>query len=93
MKREITVPTLGGIYKFTADSPEDEEIIRKTAKAVNDKADGLQRMYPGKTEAEIGRMIALNEGIKAARLQKKLESMGREVEMLQKELDSYLKIL
>ena len=78
MKRIITVPTLGGIYKFTADSPEDEEIIRKVAKAVNSKSEGLKKMYPGKTEAEISRMIALNEGIKAARMQKLLESIEDE---------------
>lgn len=93
MKREIKVPTLGGIYTFTAESPEDEEIIRKTAKAVNEKSYGLQRMYPGKTEAEISRMIALNEGIRASRLQKQLERLEKEAGMLQKELESYLKIL
>ena len=64
MKREITVPTLGGIYKFTANSPEDEEIIRKVAKAVNSKAEVLQKRYPGKTEAES----------EAGMLQKELES-------------------
>ncbi len=90
MKRTITVPTLGGIYKFTANSPEDEEIIRKVAKAVNSKAEGLQKMYPWKNEAEISRMIALNEGIKAARLQKQLEDIGAEAGVLEKELESYL---
>lgn len=90
MKRVITVPTLGGIYKFTANSPEDEEIIRKVAKAVNSKAEGLQKIYPGKTEAEISRMIALNEGIKAARMQRQLEDIRRESEEMQKELESYL---
>ena len=90
MKRIITVPTLGGIYKFTADSPEDEEIIRKVAKAVNSKSEGLKKMYPGKTEAEISRMIALNEGIKATRMQKLLESIEDEAGIMQKELESYL---
>ena len=90
MKRDIIVPTLGGVYKFTANSPEDEEIIRKAAKAVNIKADGLQKMYPGKSKAEIGRMIALNEGIRAARLQRELESIEKELGMLKKELESYL---
>ncbi len=90
MKRVITVPTLGGIYKFTANSPEDEEIIRKVAKTVNSKAEGLQKIYPGKTEAEISRMIALNEGIKAARMQRQLEDIRRESEEMQKELESYL---
>ena len=90
MKREITVPTLGGIYKFTANSPDDEEIIRKVAKAVNGKAEVLQKMYPGKSEAEISRMIAFNEGIKAARVQKLLENIEEEAGMLQKELESYL---
>ena len=90
MKRVITVPTLGGVYKFTANSPEDEEIIRKAAKAVNSKAEGLQKMYPGKSEAEISRMIALNEGIRAARVQKMIEDIGEETGILQKELESYL---
>ena len=90
MKREITVPTLGGIYKFTANSPDDEEIIRKVAKAVNGKAEVLQKMYPGKSEAEISRMIALNEGIRAARAQKIIEDIGEETGILQKELESYL---
>ena len=81
---------MGGIYKFTANSPEDEEIIRKVAKAVNSKAEGLQKMYPWKNEAEISRMIALNEGIKAARLQKQLEDIGAEAGVLEKELESYL---
>ena len=80
MKREITVPTLGGIYKFTANSPDDEEIIRKVAKAVNGKAEVLQKMYPGKSEAEIS--------LKAARVQKLLENIEGEAGMLQKELES-----
>lgn len=84
---------MGGVYKFTANSPEDEEIIRKTARAVNDMADALQKKYPGKQEAEIGRMIALNEGIKAARCQKRIESIEKEIAMLKNELESYLKIL
>ena len=50
----------------------------------------LQKMYPGKSEAEISRMIALNEGIKAARVQKLLENIEGEAGMLQKELESYL---
>ena len=35
-------------------------------------------------------MIALNEGIKAARMQKLLESIEDEVGIMQKELESYL---
>ena len=35
-------------------------------------------------------MIALNEGIRAARLQRELESIEKELGMLKKELESYL---
>ncbi len=90
MKRTINVPTLGGVYTFTANSPEDEEIIRKAAKAVNNTAEGLQMKFPGKTEAEIARMLALNERVRAARLQKQVEDLEKELETLHKELESYL---
>lgn len=90
MERKVSVLILGKAYQFKVNSPEDEDMIKKVAKDVSSKAEGLQRIHPEKTEAEIGKLIALNEGIKVMRLQKELDSIRMETESLRKALESYL---
>lgn len=90
MERKITVPIFGNVYRFPVKSPDEEEAIRKEAKAISQMAADLHMKFPGKTETEIGRIVALNEGLKVVKLQKEIESLRKEIEGMGKELKSYL---
>ncbi len=97
MERMITLSVLGNTYHFNVKSPEDEENFRKAAKSLESMARKINEDRPGTTDAETGRMLALNKGIEAEKLKKEIRSLNEkinrlnsEAEGLHKELDSYL---
>lgn len=97
MERMITLPVLGNIYHFNVKTPEEEENFRKAAKSLDAMARKINEDRPGTTDAETGRMLALNKGIEAEQLKKEIRVLNAEIKRLNaetnslhKELESYL---
>ena len=97
MKRQITVHVMGNTILFNAETEDDEQNIRKAAKALDAIANELYRNRLGITDAEVGRIVALNIGIESEKLKKeilklnaKINGLHAEIEGLHKNLESYL---
>ncbi len=90
MDQKITIRIADREYVMTASSPEREELIRLAASAVNSKLNGFQARYPGKNMVDLLAFVALNESVGSISLQRKLDAVRREAEVLKGETDSYL---
>lgn len=90
MEQKITVKIADKSYALKAQSPDDEEIIRKAAVHVNAKLTAYQNKFPGKGIADILSIVALYEGISYVSMQKKLEKLESELKELTESLSGYL---
>lgn len=90
MGQKITISISGKKYELSANSPEDEEIYRLAAASVNKMLSIYTDKYPGKELAELLSFVALTESRGRLSLMRKIETMGKEVEMLEKQTDTYL---
>ena len=90
MAQKITVRIAERDYAFNAADAEQEELIRLAANAINRRLSGYLAKYPGKNMVDIMSFVALNETIGSLSLQRKMESLQKEIKALQEETDSYL---
>ncbi len=90
MGQKITISISGKRYELTANTPEEEEIYRLAATSVNKMLSIYTDKYPGKELAELLAFVALTESRGRMSLMKKMEALGKEVEMLKKQTDTYL---
>ena len=90
MDRKITIRIAEREYIMNAPTPESEELIRLAASSINSKLSGFQAKYPGKNMADLLAFVALNESIGSTTLQRKLDSLKKEIDSLNRATDSYL---
>ncbi|MBQ0044732.1 MAG: cell division protein ZapA [Bacteroidales bacterium] len=88
--QNITITIAGRKYCLKASSPEKEEIIRKAADVVNNKISYYQKVFAGKSEADLLSFVALNECITNLTISKDKEAMLNEVKALGEQLESYM---
>ncbi len=90
MAQKITVRIAERDYAFNAADADQEQLIRMAAGAINKRLSGYLAKYPGKNMIDIMSFVALNETIDSINLQRKMESLQKDLKALQEETDSYL---
>lgn len=90
MEQSITIRIAGKEFPLKANSPREEELIRRSAEAIGKMIAAYQSKYPTRELTDILSFVALNEGINALRLQQQLEAAGAEAEALTKDITTYL---
>ena len=89
--QNITVKIAGNTYPLKASTPEMERLMRLAAEAINAKYAAYDAKFPDKSLADKLAFVALNEAIGRLTNQKKYSEVSQEAEMLQEEVDTYLK--
>jgi cell division protein ZapA (FtsZ GTPase activity inhibitor) len=90
MDQKISIKIAERVFYLTASSPEQEEVIRLAADAINKRLENYTRRNPGKSTSELMSMVALNECACRIFLQRDLDARNSEVKQLEQDLDSYL---
>ena len=90
MDQKISIKIAERTFNLTASTPEQEEVIRLAAEAVNQHLQAYTRRYPGKTMAELMPMVALNECVSRIGAQRESAAQKAEAEQLGKDLANYL---
>ncbi len=90
MDQKISIRIAGRPFNLTAATPQQEEIIRLAADAINKRLESYTQRNPGKTMAELMSMVALNECACRIDFQRQLEALKADEDRLGKELGSYL---
>ena len=90
MDQKISIKIVDRTFNLSASSPEQEEVIRLAADAINRRLDGYTRKNPGKTLVELMSMVALNECACRIFLQRDIESRDAEAGQLVSDLANYL---
>ena len=90
MDQKISIKIAERTFNLTAKDPEQEEIIRLAAEAVNQHLQAYTRRYPGKTMAELMPMVALNECVSRITVQRESSAQKAEAEQLGKDMANYL---
>ncbi|MDD6253893.1 MAG: cell division protein ZapA [Candidatus Cryptobacteroides sp.] len=90
MSQKMSIAIGGKKYTLTADSPEQENAYRAAAYSVNKMLSVYTAKFPGKDMDEILSFVALNEGIGAIMMKKKLEAVEKELQTLKNQIDTYL---
>ena len=91
MDQIISIKIAERTFNLSAASPEQEEVIRLAAEAINRRLDSYTRKNPGKALVELMSMVALNECVRRIYLQRDIEGRESEVQALTSELENYLK--
>jgi cell division protein ZapA (FtsZ GTPase activity inhibitor) len=63
MDQKISIKIAERTFNLTAPTPEQEEVIRLAADAINRRLETFTRRNPGKNLVELMSMVALNEGV------------------------------
>ena len=90
MDQKISIKIAGRTFNLTASSPEQEQIIRLAADAVDKRLAAFTRANPGKTMSELMSMVALNECFNRICAQRETEALKSEAERLGKDMADYL---
>ena len=90
MDQKISIKLAERTYNLTAKDPEQEEVIRLAADAINQHLQAYTRRYPGKTPAELMSMLALNECVSRISVQREKAAQEEEAEQLGKDMANYL---
>jgi len=90
MDQKISIKLAERTYNLTAKDPEQEEVIRLAADAINQHLQAYSRRYPGKTLAELMSMVALNECVSRIGIQRETAARKAETEQLVKDMADYL---
>ena len=90
MDQKISITIAERKFNLTAASPEQEEVIRLAADAINKRLDAYTRKNPGKTMVELMSMVALNECVSRINAQRELAARKAEAERLGKDVANYL---
>ena len=91
MGQKITLKIAGRDYNLTAQSEEQEAILRRAADAINSRMDAYTLSHPGKTALELMSLVALNETLFRMNVQKEMEQYKASEDMLGQDLERYLK--
>ena len=90
MDQKISIKIVDRTFNLTATSPEQEEVIRLAADAINRRLEAYTRKNPGKTLVELMSMVALNECACRIFAQREIQAGKSEAERLGKDLADYL---
>ena len=85
MDQKISIKIAERTFNLTAPSPEKEEIIRLAADAINQHLQAYTRRYPGKSQAELMPMLALNECVSRITAQREKAALEAEAQQLGKD--------
>lgn len=91
MDQKISIKIAGRTYNLTATSPEQEELYRLAAEAINKRFQSYTLSHPGKTAADLMSLVALNETVFRLGLQKQMDAFSSAEKQLQADLENYLK--
>lgn len=90
MDQKISIQIAGRPFNLTAASPQQEEVIRLAADAINKRLTSYTQRNPGKTMAELMSMVALNECACRIAYQREIDAHQAEAGKLGKDLENYL---
>jgi len=90
MDQKISIKIAGRTYNLMASSPEQEEVYRLAAEAINKRLAAYTRKNPDKTIMDLMSLVALNETVYRIGLQKEAETAANERGVLERDLDRYL---
>ena len=90
MDQKISIKIAGRTYNLMATSPEQEEVYRLAAEAINKRLAAYTRKNPDKTIMDLMSLVALNETVYRIGLQKESEAAENERVQLERDLDRYL---
>ncbi len=91
MDQKIKIKIEGRPYDLTAKSPQQEEMIRKSAEMLNKMIAYYGGKYSGGDRLDILSIVAINQCMGNLSLQKKIEGLEKEIAELGEELEGYLK--
>ena len=91
MGQKITLKIPGRDYGLTAQSEEQEAILRRAADAINSRMDAYTLSHPGNTALELMSLVALNETLFRMNVQKEMEQFKESEKQLDEDLERYLK--
>ena len=90
MDQKISIKIADRTFNLTASTPEQEEVIRLAADAINRRLETFTRKNPGKNLVELMSMVALNEGVCRINIQREMAAKEAEAEQLGKDMANYL---
>ena len=90
MDQKISIKIADRLFNLTASTPEQEEVIRLAADAINRRLDSYTRRNPGKTLTELMSMVALNECACRIMLQREADEGKAEARQLSEDMANYL---
>ena len=90
MDQKISIKIAERTFNLTASTPEQEEVIRLAADAINRRLETFTRKNPGKNLVELMSMVALNEGVCRINIQREMAAKEAEAEQLGKDMANYL---
>jgi cell division protein ZapA (FtsZ GTPase activity inhibitor) len=90
MDQKISIKIAGRTYNLMATSPQQEEVYRLAAEAINKRLAAYTRKNPDKTIMDLMCLVALNETVYRIGLQKESEAAENERGQLERDLDRYL---
>ena len=90
MDQKISIKIAERTFNLTASTPEQEEVIRLAADAINRRLETFTRRNPGKNMLELMSMVALNEGVCRINIQREMAAKEAEAEQLGKDMANYL---
>ena len=90
MDQKISIKIAERTFHLTASTPEQEEVIRLAADAINRRLETYTRSNPGKSLVELMSMVALNEGVCRINIQREMAAKEAEAEQLGKDMANYL---
>ena len=90
MDQNISIKIAERTFNLTAPTPEQEEVIRLAADAINRRLETFTRRNPGKNLVELMSMVALNEGVCRINIQREMAAKEAEAEQLGKDMANYL---
>ena len=91
MDQKISIKIAGRIFNLTAATPEQEELYRQAADAINNRFAAFTRSHPGRTVNDLMSLVALNETVLRLSMQKELDHRKEAEKQLEADLDRYLK--
>ena len=90
MDQKISIKIAERTFNLTASTPEQEEVIRLAADAINRRLETFTRKNPGKNLMELMSMVALNESVCRINVQREMAAKDAEAEQLGKDMANYL---
>ena len=90
MDQKISIKIAGRTYNLTSNSPDQEELFRLAADAINKRFAAYTQSHPGKTATDLLSLVALNETVFRLGLQREIDRYKSGCLDLERDLEHYL---